>query len=165
MAITASFIYAVAKKVMLGKTVSMSAGVSLNSLSVSSSLYAALILESYSPDQGASTSTTIKAVFASRVNNTGEHAGWGSVTNDIVLTGVDIVDTTSAITAFDAADVATPSVSTGQSIGGILIYRRMSSDSSHLPIALIDIGSPVTANGASININWDNGNNRILALT
>lgn len=165
MAITSSFIYAVAKKVMCGKTVSLSAGISLNSISISSSLYAALILESYSPDQGASTSTTIKAVFASRVSNLTEHAGWGSVTNDVVLTGVDIVDTTSAITAFDADDVATPSVSTGQSIGGILIYRKMNQDEDHLPIALIDIGSPVTSNGAPINLNWDNGNNRIFALT
>ena len=46
----------------------------------------------------------------------------------------------------------------------VLIYRKVGNDGDSHPIALIDI-NVVTSNGATINVNWDNGVNRIFALT
>lgn len=164
MAITSSFIYNFAKQLMLGRS---SIGTeSVASLSLTTSMYAALILESHTPDACASTTGSYRSVLAARVNNLGEHAGWGSVTNDVALTTPKVSSSAAVnIVFFDADNCATPSVSTGQSVGGILIYKRVTSDADSLPVALIDIGSPVTTNGASININWDNGANRIFAIT
>lgn len=168
MAITSSFLYNIAKRIMMGKAYSASAGVAINSISITTSIYMAYILESHTPKPYASTSATIKTVFASRVTNAGEHATWGSVTNDVLLAGTKISNSqATGVVFFDANDMSGNgvSVSTGQSIGGLLIYKRVNDDDDSIPIALIDIGSPVTANGATINVNWDNGANRIFSLT
>jgi len=166
MAISASFIYNAAKFVMLGRgsLAGQAESIASLSLSASASIRAAIILESHTPDSSASTTTSLRLVFASR-------ALAGTVTfisqsADMLLVGANIISTAATTVAFDASDGATPSVSTGQSIGGILIYKSVGGiDATSMPIALIDIGSPVTTNGASININWDNGVNRIFALT
>lgn len=157
MPISASFLYCKYKEQMLGR--SLTAGEALV-LTLSASVGAALILESHTPDQNASTTGSYRSVFLSRVNN----AASATQLADVVLSSNE-VSSSNGITFFDAADIAFVSVSTGQSIGGILIYRKVNNDSDSMPIALIDIGSPVTANGASINVNWDNGVNRIFALT
>jgi len=166
MAITASFIYNAAKFVMLGRgsLAGQAESIASLSLSASASIKAAIILESHVPDSSASTTTSLRSVFASRAPS--GIAGNPSQTADIALTGANIVSTAATTVAFDASDVAVPSVSTGLSVGGILIYKSIGGiDATSMPIALIDIGSPVTTNGASININWDNGVNRIFALT
>lgn len=157
MAITASFFYCKAKEMMWGK--SLTAGEAL-SMNLSLTVFASLILESHTPDQNASTTGSYRSVFLSRVNNAASASGLADVSLSL-----NEISSSNGITFFDAGDTAFVSVSTGQSVGGILIYRRVTNDSDSFPIALIDIGSPVTANGASINVNWDNGVNRIFALS
>jgi len=157
MAITSSFMFSKYKEMMMGR--SLTAGEAL-ALTLSASVAAALILESHTPDRDASTTGSYRSVFASRIANAASATGAA----DVVLSSNE-VSSSSGITFFDAADIAFVSVSTGQSIGGILIYRKLTNDGDSFPIALIDIGNPVTANGASINVNWDNGVNRIFSLT
>lgn len=157
MAITASFLYCKAKENMLGRA-TLTTGESAR-LSLSTSIFAALILESCTPDQNASTTGSYRSVFASRINN----AASATALADAALATMEI-SSSNGITYFDAGDAVFVSVSTGQIIGGILIYQRQANDSDSLPIALIDI-NVVTSNGASINVNWDNGVNRIFALT
>lgn len=154
MAITSSFLYSAYKQMMLGR--SLTAGEAL-SITLSSSLFASFILESHTPDQNASTTGSYRSVFSSRAT------GQSDATLETALT-VE-VSSSAGVTFLDAADIASASVSAGQSIGGILIFKKIGTTADSFPVALIDIGSPVTANGASINVNWDNGVNRIFSLT
>jgi hypothetical protein len=165
MAISASFLYSAAKFIMLGRGSLGAESVASLSLSASASIRAAIILESHTTDKTASTTTSLRNVFTSRAAS--GNAGFLSQSADALLLGATITSTsTDGTVAFDASDVATPSVSTGQSVGGILIYKSVGGvDATSIPIALIDIGSPVTTNGASININWDNSKNLIFSLT
>lgn len=164
MAITESFVYNMAKRTMFGTTANAWGAEALASLSMSSSMKAMLVLESYSPKKTASTTTTIRAVFSSRAP-TG-NAAYLSNSADMVLANPTVSDSSTGVVYFDADDGAfAGSVAAGGVIGGILIYKIVNNDqASSYPIALIDINI-VTANGASININWDNGVNRIFALT
>lgn len=157
MAITSSFLYCKAKENMLGR-ITLTTGEAVR-LSLSASIFAALILDSHTPDQNASTTGSYRSVFASRIAN----AASASALADAAL-GTMEISSSLGITYFDAADAVFVSVSTGQVIGGILIYQRVTNDSDSLPIAMIDVNT-VTANGASINVNWDNGVNRIFSLT
>lgn len=153
----ASFVYGMAKKVMMGIPYSTSTGVAVNGLSLTNSnIYAILVKTSYTADQDASTTTSIALIFAARPNA-------NSVTSDAVLNNVSVTHA-SGVTTFDADDIAFPSVSSGAIIGGIVIYQRKNNDADSFPIAFIDTND-ATANGASININWDNGANKIFALT
>lgn len=156
MAITSSYLYSAYKEMMLGR--SLTAGEAL-SITLSSSLFASFILESYDGPSGQTASTTgsYRSVFSSRAT------GQGNATLETALT-VE-VSSSAGVTFLDAADIASASVSAGQSIGGILIFKKITGTADSFPIALIDIGSPVTTNGTSINVNWDNGVNRIFSLT
>lgn len=66
---------------------------------------------------------------------------------------------------FDAADVTFSSVS-GAQCEGILIYKATGTESTSPLIAYIDsaTGLPVTPNGGDIQIQWDNGSNKIFKL-
>ncbi len=168
MAIAASYLYSFAKKIMLGQGSIQTESVASLSLTASGSVYAMLVLEAYaaSTHQTDSTTGSWRAVFSSRANATNS-AGVQTATADMLLVGSAIVSTSSnGAVAFDANDGVFTSCSTGKSVGGICIYKRVGADqATSLPIALIDIGSPITANGASINVNWDNGVNRIFAIS
>lgn len=154
-----SFLYCIAKQIMLGRA-TLTTGETIASLSLSASVYAALIKSSHTTDQNASTTGSIRSVFTARAENTTN--GWVSNTADALLTSNEI-SSSNAITFFDAADAVFNSVSSGTIIHGILIYKRITNDSDSVPVAFINI-STVTANGASINVNWDNGVNRIFAF-
>ena len=166
MTIAASFIFNQVKEVMLGSSANSIGVEGLTSLSLTSSVRAMLILANYDAAAGmvASTTTSIRSVFSSRVP-TG-NAAYGSQSADMALTTPVVSDSTNGVVHFDADDgVFAGSVSTGGVIAGILIYKAVAGlDASSYPIAVIAI-TTVTANGASININWDNGVNRIFALT
>lgn len=154
-----SFLYECAKQLMLGRT-SLGTETFAN-LTLSSSVNAALIKSSYTPDNVASTTTSWRLPFANRALDL--TAGHVSQSNDIVLTGME-VSSSAGITFFNAGNAAF-SVSTGQVIHGILIYQAVGGlDSTSIPIAFINVAT-VTANGATINVNWDTGVNRIFALT
>lgn len=154
-----SFLYCKAKEIMLGRA-TLTTGETIR-ISLSTSVFAALIKSSHTADQNASTTGSLRSVFAARAENTTN--GWVSSTADAALSGVSI-SSSNAITFFNAADSVFNSVSSGTIIHGILIYQRVTNDADSMPVAFINI-STVTANGATINVNWDNGVNRIFALT
>lgn len=154
-----SFLYCKAKEIMLGRA-TLTTGETIR-LSLSTSIYVALIKSSHTADQNASTTGSLRSVFAARAENTTN--GWVSNTADAVL-GTNEISSSNGITFFDAADSVFNSVSSGTIIHGILLYQRITNDGDSMPIAFINIGT-TTANGASINVNWDNGVNRIFALT
>ena len=66
---------------------------------------------------------------------------------------------------FDAADVTFSSVS-GDQCEAILIYKDTGTEGTSPLIAYIDsaTGLPVTPNGGDIEIQWDNGSNKIFKL-
>ena len=66
---------------------------------------------------------------------------------------------------FDAADVTFSSVS-GDQCEAILIYKDTGTEGTSRLIAYIDsaTGLPVTPNGGDIQIQWDNGPNKIFKL-
>lgn len=66
---------------------------------------------------------------------------------------------------FDAADVTFSSVS-GDQCEAILIYKDTGTEGTSQLIAYIDsaTGLPVTPNGGDIQIQWDNGPNKIFKL-
>lgn len=66
---------------------------------------------------------------------------------------------------FDAADVTFSSV-TGDQCEAILIYKDTGTEGTSPLIAYIDsaTGLPVTPNGGDIQIQWDNGPNKIFKL-
>lgn len=151
-----SGLYCVAKERMLKPAAGAGNTITLNGASI----VAALIKTTYTFDVTAQTqSLSASLALASRVLN----GAFTSVTNDEVLTGTT-VSSSNGITHFDATDAIFESVSTGQVIHGILIYNRIGDDTDSIPIAFINI-STTTSNGATINVNWDNGVNRIFALT
>lgn len=153
-----SFLYCMAKQQMMGR---ISVGTETRAVSLSVSVYAMLVKSSHTPDQNASTTGSLRSVFPARAENTTN--GWLSSTADALLS-TNEVSSSNGITFFDAADAIFNSVSSGTIINGILIYQKVTNDTDNIPIAFINI-STVTANGATINVNWDNGVNRIFALT
>lgn len=149
-----SGLYCIAKQRMLGQGAS---------LSLSESVYAALIKSSYTFDVTAQTAS-LSASLA--LTNRALSAGQDSFTSDVLIAHAvaGSISSSNGITFFDGDDAIFISVSTGQVIHGILIYKRVTNDTDSLPVAFINI-STTTANGATINVNWDNGVNRIFALT
>lgn len=126
------------------------------------SIVAALIKSTYTFDVTAQTSSlSASLALVSRATNIGDNTS--SISADEVLTGTT-VSSSNGITHFDATDAIFESISTGQIIHGILIYQKITNDSDSIPIAFINI-STTTSNGSTINVNWDNGVNRIFALT
>lgn len=68
---------------------------------------------------------------------------------------------------FDAADVTWSSV-TGDQSEAIVLYKHTGSDATAALIAYLDTfssGMPVTPNGGNITVAWDNGANKIFALS
>jgi SNF family Na+-dependent transporter len=154
-----SFLFCKAKEIMLGRH-TLTAGETIV-ISLSASIYAMLVKSSYTPDQDASSTTSLQLLFTNRAENTDN--GWVSTTADALLSSNEI-SSSSGVTFFDAGASIFNSVSTGTIIHGICLYQRITDDADSLPVAFINI-STVTANGATINVNWDNGVNRIFSLT
>ncbi len=76
------------------------------------------------------------------------------------LTGKTVIDGIA-----DAADVMFSAV-TGASVEAIVIYQHTGSESTSRLIAWIDTagGLPLTPNGFDVQIQWDNGSNKIFKL-
>lgn len=126
------------------------------------SIVAALIKTSYDFTVAAqTTSLSASLALASRATSIGDNAS--SVTADEVLTGTTI-SSSNGVTHFDATDAIFESISSSQTIHGILFYHRITDDTDSIPIAFINIATVVT-NGSTLNINWDNGVNRIFSIT
>ena len=65
----------------------------------------------------------------------------------------------------DASDVTFSSV-TGSAIAKLVVYKDTGTESTSTLIALIDTatGLPVTPNGGDIQVQWDNGSNKVFKL-
>ena len=83
--------------------------------------------------------------------------------NNAIVTLANLANTT--LGAADADDVTFSSVTSGQTIGAIVIYKENSNSDQSLNIPLVHIdtatGLPITSNGGDIIIVFDNGNNRL----
>lgn len=114
------------------------------------------------------TNDTIKAALVDEGTYTrsAAHQYLSSVSAGIVGTAQTLASKTTTGGVFDAADVTFLSVS-GASCESILIYKDTGSAATSPLIALIDTvtsGLPITPNGSSIVIAWDNGGDGILKV-
>lgn len=151
-----SGLYCVAKERFLKPAAG--ASITLNGASI----VAALIKVSYDFTVAAQTSSlSASLALASRATKVGDDTS--SISADEVLTGTT-VSSSNGVTHFDATDAIFESISSSQTIHGILIYQKITDDTDSIPIAFINISTVVT-NGSTINVNWDNGANRIFSLT
>ena len=88
------------------------------------------------------------------------------VTSEIVATSGNLVTpTVDTAGIFDAADITVSTVS-GATIEAIVLYYDTGVASTSRLIAYIDSGTglPFTPAGSDIDLNWDNGANKIFAL-
>lgn len=121
----------------------------------STSVYVALISNDYTFNN---TSPSASTVLANRLDKVG---GDASFTADTLL---DPTLTTSGnIVAVDASGLVITSISTGQTLGGLCVYWRVTNDADSIPICFISIAAQQT-NGATINVNWDTGTNKIFSI-
>ena len=97
--------------------------------------------------------------------NIATHQFYSSVTG-VVGTPQTLASKTVTNGVFDAADVTFTSV-TGATVEALIIYKDTGSSATSPLIAYIDTatGLAVTPNGGDITITWDNGANKIFALT
>lgn len=93
----------------------------------------------------------------------GHIANMGGGTANAIVSLANLYSTD--VGAADADDVTFTQVTTGQTIGAIVIYKEVSGadQSQNPPLAYIDTatGLPITANGGDIIVTWDSGTNRI----
>lgn len=96
----------------------------------------------------------------------GAHEFYSSVSSGVVgtpqtLAGVSVTDG-----VVDAADVTFTGVS-GATVEALVLYKDTGDAATSPLIAYIDSGTglPVTPNGGNIAVAWDNGANRIFAIT
>lgn len=84
----------------------------------------------------------------------------------VIATSGNLASKTATLGVADAADVVLSGV-TGDSIEAIVIWKDTGSNATSPLIAYIDSASsglPVTPNGGTITIAWDNGANKIFKL-
>ena len=82
-----------------------------------------------------------------------------------VATSANIASKTVTDGVFDGGDVTFNTVS-GDPSEAVILYHDTGVEATSRLVAFIDTatGLPVTPNGGNINVQWDNGANRILAL-
>ena len=132
------------------------AGASLDIVSNSTSIYVALISNDYTFNN---TSADTAAILTNRIDKVG---GDASFTADTLLSPT--VTTSGNIVAVDGASgLVITSISSSQTLGGLLIYYRAANDADSIPICFISIAAQQT-NGATINVNWDTGTNKIFSI-
>lgn len=68
--------------------------------------------------------------------------------------------------AFDAADVTFPTVTTALTAQAVVLYKHNASEALARLICYLDAieGFPISTNGADIEIQWNNGDRKILRL-
>jgi len=113
---------------------------------------------------------TIKAVLVDGADYTPNLATHDNL-DDIpagarVATSAALASKTVTDGVFDAADVTFTAV-TGDQFEYIVLYKDTGVESTSRLIMLIDTatGLPCTPNGSDITLSWDNGANKIFALT
>ncbi|MEW6386819.1 MAG: hypothetical protein AB1491_04800 [Thermodesulfobacteriota bacterium] len=115
----------------------------------------------------ASGGDTIKAALlkATHSPNLAAHEWWSDVSADVVGTpeALNLIDPVAGVV--DANDVTFAAV-TGDQVGFVVIYKDTGVAGTSPLIALIDTatGLPVTPNGGNIQIQWDDGANKIFKL-
>ena len=114
------------------------------------------------------TNDTIRAALVDEGTYTrsAAHQYLSSVSAGIVGTAATLTSKTTTGGVFDAADTTFTAVS-GASCESILIYKDTGNPATSPLIALIDTvtsGLPMTPNGGSIIVAWDNGGNGVLKV-
>lgn len=95
------------------------------------------------------------------------HDFWNDASAAVIGTPQTLASKSIASGIFDAADVTFTAV-TGNSVEAIILYKDTGTASTSPLIAYLDTGVtglPVTPNGGNIAIAWDNGSNKIFAIT
>lgn len=105
---------------------------------------------------------TIKlALVADAYTYSAAHDFWNDVSSNVVGTPATLtISRTDNVV--DATDVTYTSVS-GADIGALVMYKDTGDPATSPLIAFIDIAT-VSPNGGDINVNFDNGANKIFAL-
>jgi hypothetical protein len=109
-------------------------------------------------------------VRAQLVNTTSEpYTATDSFLSD--LTPAGLIGSAVALTAktttggvFDAADVTIPAV-TGAAVQAVVLYINTGTATSSRLICMVDLPGTITPSGGDITVVWDNGANKIFALT
>lgn len=97
--------------------------------------------------------------------NFATHEFFSSVAGAAVVASATLTSKSITNGVFDAADVTFNSV-TGDQCEALLIYADSGSAATSPLIALIDTttGLPITPNGSSITVQWNNGSSKIFTL-
>ena len=111
----------------------------------SDTIKARLVTASYTPN--ATTDTTMTPV------------GTGTGTDQT------LASKTVTLGVFDAADITYTAVGAGSAVTAVVIYKFVTNDAGSTPIAYLPLSSSLTPNGGDIVVAWDNGSNKIFALT
>lgn len=111
---------------------------------------------------------TIKAVLVDTGTytvNLATHQFHSDLSGIVATLGSGFTSKTVAAGVADAANITFSSVS-GSSVEAVVIYQDTGTSSTSRLIAYIDTatGLPVTPNGGDINVNWDDGANKIFKL-
>lgn len=114
------------------------------------------------------TNNTIKAALVDEgvYTRSAAHTYYSDVSAGVVGTPQTLTSKTTTGGVFDAADATFTTVS-GASCESILIYKDTGNPATSPLIALIDTvtsGLPITPNGGSIIVAWDNGGNGVLKV-
>lgn len=83
-----------------------------------------------------------------------------------VGTAVTLSSKTNTLGVLDAADISFTGLTSAPSIEAMVIYKDTGVESTSTLIAYIDTatGLPVSAGASQVDVTWDNGANKILAL-
>lgn len=132
-----------------GKTAIMSGEIDLTSSVTGAEIYAALVSSDY----------TYSAA----------HVYWSEVVANLIDTAVALTGKTVTGGVFDADNVTFSAVSalSGDTVGAVILLEYTGNNATSKLIAFIDnlAGLPYTPVGNDVIVAWDNGANKIFALT
>ena len=85
--------------------------------------------------------------------------------NEIVVSG-NLATKTSALGVMDADDITFAAVPTSQNVEAMIYYQDTGNTATSRLIAYVDnaTGLPLVTNGGDINVTWDSGVSKILAI-
>lgn len=113
------------------------------------------------------TSSTIKAVLVKdSYTYSASHEFLSDLGANTIGTAQTLASKTVTNGIFDAADITFPTVTTGNTVNAIAIYKDTGVAGTSPLIDYIDTvtGLPLTTSGADVDVQWDNGAYRIFSL-
>lgn len=94
------------------------------------------------------------------------HQFYSAVPSSAVIASTSLANTTAVAGVADADDPAFPTVTSGKTVGAVIIYKDTGTASTSPLIAYIDTatGLPITTSGGNVIIQFSSGSNRIFRL-